>query len=170
MSPWRMLPLVLFAGLAFFLWRGLSLDPKNIPSAQIGRALPHFSIPVLGENGKRIQSSELQGHYFLLNVWASWCSACVEEQVFLLKLSRKGIPIYGLNYKDDPEQAQQWLTEWGNPFQRVGVDRTGRVGIDLGVYGAPETFLIDEQGIIRFRHVGVLDAKSWNNEFLPLLS
>ena len=169
MSKWRILPLVLFAGLAFFLWRGLSLDPKKLPSAQIGRVLPSFSIPVLGENGKLVQSSELIGHYFLLNVWASWCSACIEEQVFLLQLSHKGIPIYGLNYKDDPEQAQKWLAEWGNPFQRIGVDKTGKVGIDLGVYGAPETFLIDEKGIIRFRHVGVLDAKSWNNEFLPLL-
>lgn len=167
MNKLRLIPLLFFAVLSFFLWRGLSLEPQKLPSAQIGRVLPHFSIPVLGLVGKKLTSSSLQDQVFLLNVWASWCSACVEEQVFLLQLAREGIPIYGLNYKDSPKSAQKWLHEWGNPFRQVGIDRKGKVAIDLGVYGAPETFLIDAHGVIRLRHVGILDEKTWKHDFLP---
>ncbi len=167
MRKLRCIPLLFFALLAFFLWRGLSLDPHKIPSVQIGRALPAFSIPSLIGTEKTFSSATLRGHYYLLNVWASWCSACIEEQVFLLQLAREGIPLYGINYKDNPQKAKQWLEEWGNPFQRIGVDKKGLVAIDLGVYGAPETFLIDKRGVIVYRHVGVLDEASWKNEFLP---
>ncbi|OGV44415.1 MAG: thiol:disulfide interchange protein [Legionellales bacterium RIFCSPHIGHO2_12_FULL_42_9] len=167
MNKWRLIPLLFFVGLSLFLWRGLSLEPQKLPSAQIGRVLPAFSIPVLGAMGKTLTSDYLRGHVFLLTVWASWCSACVEEQVFLLQLAREGIAIYGLNYKDSPKAAQQWLHEWGNPFKQVGIDSNGRVAIDLGVYGAPETFLIDAKGVIRLRHVGILDEKTWKNDFVP---
>ncbi len=167
MNPWRVIPLLFFVGLSFFLWRGLSLDPQKLPSVQLGQRLPVFSIPSLGSGNQKLTSSSLRNQVFLLNVWASWCSACVEEQVFLLQLAREGIPIYGLNYKDSPKSAQRWLEEWGNPFREVGVDKKGKLAIDLGVYGAPETFLIDAQGIIRRRHVGILDEKTWKNDFLP---
>ena len=167
MSKWRLIPLVIFAGLSVFLWRGLSLDPQDLPSVQIGRRLPDFSLPVLGHKGQTLKFSSLNDNLFLLNVWASWCAACMEEQVFLLQLARDGIPIYGLNYKDSPKAALKWLRDWGNPFRQVGIDRKGKAAIDLGVYGAPETFLIDKQGIIRLRHVGILDEKIWKNEFLP---
>lgn len=164
---WRWLPLVVFVMLSWFLWRGLSLDPQKLPSAVIGKELPNFTLPMLGKSDTEQSSRTLRGHYFLLNVWASWCSACMEEQVFLMQLAREGIPIYGLNYKDQPKQAQHWLRQWGNPFKQVFEDRTGRVAIDLGVYGAPETYLVDAKGVIRFRHVGILDEEQWRRDFLP---
>lgn len=164
---WRLLPLIIFTFLVVFLWRGLSLEPHNLPSTQIGHPLPEFQLPRLGE-GKQVFSTQLlKGKVALLNVWASWCSACIDEQVFLMQLSREGVLIYGLNYKDNAANATQWLNEWGNPYKAIGEDRLGKVAIDLGVYGAPETFLLDSQGIIRYRHVGILDAKSWREEFLP---
>jgi cytochrome c biogenesis protein CcmG, thiol:disulfide interchange protein DsbE len=166
-SFWRLLPIVLFAMLVVFLWRGLSLDPQKLPSAQLGHRLPSFKLPVLGESTKEFSPRLFQGKVVLLNVWASWCAACVEEQLFLMQLKKEGIALYGLNYKDTSQNAAQWLSEWGNPYQIVGEDKDGKVAIDLGVYGAPETFLIDKKGIIRFRHVGILDEESWLSEFLP---
>ena len=163
----RYIPVIIFIGLAYFFWRGLSLEPHVLQSVQLGRALPAFSIPVLGKENTLFTPAQLRGRPYLLNVWASWCESCQEEQVFLLELARRGIPIYGLNYKDNRNDALKWLHEWGNPFRMIGADRAGKVGIDLGVYGAPETFLIDAQGVIRQRHVGVLDQQSWEKEFLP---
>ncbi|MDP1603942.1 MAG: DsbE family thiol:disulfide interchange protein [Legionella sp.] len=167
LSIWRLLPVVVFAMLAIFLWRGLSLDPQKLPSVQVGHPLPAFNLPVLGDTQHQFNPAILQGKVLLLNVWASWCEACVEEQLFLMQLKEKGIPLYGLNYKDDAQNAAQWLTEWGNPYQLIGEDKDGKVAIDLGVYGAPETFLIDKKGFIRFRHVGILDEENWTREFLP---
>jgi len=164
---WRLLPFVIFTLLVFFFWRGLSLDPKKLPSVQLGQALPDFRLPLLNDPGKDLTPANLRGRVALLNVWASWCAACVDEQGFLMKLAGQGVPLFGLNYKDDPEQARAWLTEWGNPYQMIGSDAAGKVAIDLGVYGAPETFLLDARGVIRFRHVGVLDDVSWTRDFLP---
>lgn len=163
---WRLIPLAIFSLLVFFLWRGLSLEPRKLPSAQIGKTLPAFELPTL-DGDKRFTPQLMKGHIALLNIWASWCEACVDEQVFLMKLARESVAIYGLNYKDNPKNARHWLKEWGNPYQVVGQDRAGRVAIDLGVYGAPETLLVDEEGIIRYRHVGVLDEKAWQADFLP---
>jgi cytochrome c biogenesis protein CcmG/thiol:disulfide interchange protein DsbE len=163
---WRLLPLIVFTLLVGFFWRGLSLEPQKLPSVQLGKPLPDFKLPMLGEE-KIFRTSSMQGRVTLLNVWASWCSACVDEQVFLMRLSRESVPIYGLNYKDNTENARRWLSDWGNPYQAIGEDRDGIVAIDLGVYGAPETFLIDKQGIIRYRHVGVLDEATWKSDFLP---
>lgn len=163
---WRLIPLVLFIALAGFLWRGLSLEPQKLPSTQLGKKLPQFELPLLGEQ-KLFTPKLMQGKVTLLNVWASWCTACFEEQVFLLKLARESVPIYGLNYRDKTANAQQWLKEWGNPYQAIGEDKKGKVAIDLGVYGTPETFLIDKNGFIRYRHVGILDEKIWENAFLP---
>lgn len=164
---WRLLPFFIFSILLFLFWRGLSLDPKALPSVQVGKALPDFHLPALDKQSEELTPARLRGQISLLNVWASWCAACVDEQVFLMSLVGQGIPIYGLNYKDDPKNARAWLKEWGNPYQLIGSDKSGRVSIDLGVYGAPETFLVDAAGVIRFRHVGVLDEESWKNDFLP---
>lgn len=165
-SYWRLLPLVVFILLIYFFWRGLSLEPQKLPSVQLGKSLPDFKITGLGEE-KTFSPAAMRGHIALLNVWASWCSACMEEQVFLMKLSRNSVPIFGLNYKDNTQKAMQWLNEWGNPYQAIGEDKEGRVAIDLGVYGTPETFLIDKQGLIRYRHIGILNEESWKIDFLP---
>lgn len=164
---WRLIPLFVFALLVLFLWRGLSLDPQKLPSVQLGQRLPAFKLPVLGDSNHFFTQELFKGKVTLLNVWASWCAACIEEQAFLLQLSNHNVPIIGLNYKDESDKAKQWLADWGNPYQLIGEDQSGKVAIDLGVYGAPETFLIDKQGIIRFRHVGVLDERSWKDDFLP---
>jgi len=162
---WRMVPFLIFMVLALFFWRGLSLDPHEVPSAQVGKALPAFKLPTL-ESDKIFTPAVLRGHVVLLNVWASWCAACTEEQIFLMELAQKGVVIYGLDYKDHPNDAKAWLEEWGNPYRSIGSDRDGKVSIDLGVYGAPETFLIDKTGVIRYRHVGVLTKEIWAREFL----
>lgn len=166
---WRVIPIVLFLLLAVFLWRGLSLDPHHLPSVQIGKPLPPFNLVQL-QNPKAYFGPQNLGHQVvLLNVWASWCEACIEEQVFMLQLAREGVPIYGLNYKDKSEDALQWLAQWGNPYSMIGQDTEGRVAIDLGVYGAPETFVIDKKGIIRYRHVGVMDQEIWLKNIAPLM-
>lgn len=169
MKSWvfRLLPLGLFALLVGFFYRGLSLDPHDIPSVQLGKTLPHFELPPLERGAQSFSSQSLRGRNVLLTVWASWCAACIDEQRFLLQLAQQGWPIYGLNYKDSADNATQWLATWGNPFQAVGVDAAGKVAIDLGVYGAPETFLIDAQGVIRHRHAGVLDEAVWQHDFVP---
>lgn len=166
---WRIVPFFLFLLLCVFLWRGLSLDPHHIPSAQIGKKLPSFTLPQLMHPEFSFNSTQLRNKVVLLNVWASWCEACVEEQVFMLQLARQGVPIFGLNYKDKNADALKWLVRWGNPYELVIQDSDGKVGIDLGVYGAPETFIIDKKGFIRYRHVGVITQKSWIKDMLPLM-
>jgi len=161
---WGVLPVVLFGVLAVFFWRGLSLDPQHLPSAQLGKSLPVFSLKTLDEGV--FSPDSMRGHAAILHVWASWCASCAEEQVFLLKLAHSGIPIYGLNYKDDLEDAKRWLNTWGNPYRLSGRDIDGHVAIDLGVYGTPETFLIDSHGVIRYRHVGALNATVWEQVLL----
>lgn len=170
LSGWRLLPLLVFILLAVFLWRGLYLEPQKLPSTQIGRAIPAFNLPVLGDTTQVFTPEAMHGQFVLINVWASWCAACTDEQVFLFTLAEQGIPIYGINYKDDTGNALQWLQKWGNPYRLIGEDKQGKTAIDLGVYGAPETFLVDAQGIIRYRHVGIMDEASWQKEFLPLLT
>lgn len=167
---WRLLPLTLFALLAFFFWRGLSLNPQDLPSVKLGQSLPMFELPALDQKDAKFTSQTMQGQVALLNVWASWCEACTQEQVFLLQLARQGVVIYGLNYKDSTEDATHWLTEWGNPYKAIGSDTRGQVAIDLGVYGAPETFLIDKAGIIQYRHAGILTTKIWEEAFVPRIA
>ncbi len=167
---WRVIPLVVFALLAVFFWRGLSLDPKHLPSARQNEPLPSFEVPILGSRTGNFTPAAMHGEVALLNVWASWCEACTEEQVFLLQLEREGVAIYGLNYKDNPDDAKHWLSEWGNPYKMTGSDIRGQVAIDLGVYGAPETFLLDKDGVIRYRHAGIMTAEVWQNEFKPRMA
>lgn len=167
MKKWAWLLLAVFLVLVVFLWRGLSLNPQLLPSAQIGHPLPKIVLPLLYNKHKTLNLQTLNGQYYLVTIWASWCEACVEEQPFLLQLARQGIPIIGINYKDKRTHAKAWLREWGNPYHRVLVDQQGMAAVDLGVYGAPETFLINPQGVIILRHVGILDQQIWERDFLP---
>lgn len=160
-------PLILFTVLALFLFRGLSLDPKEMPSALIDQPFPSFQLPRLGAEEK-LSRREMLGRVALLNVWATWCPSCRVEHPYLLQLSAQGVPVYGLNYKDEDAAAQRWLDELGDPYRFNIVDRDGTLGLDLGVYGAPETYLIDAQGVIRYRHVGVVDERVWRGTLEPL--
>lgn len=166
---WGILPVVLFGVLAVFLWRGLALDPQNLPSAKLGQSLPNFNLSVLGasQSKQNFSPETMRGKPVILHIWASWCATCAEEQVFLLSLAQSGVPLYGLNYKDGEDDAQHWLKTWGNPYQMSGRDVDGHVAIDLGVYGTPETFLIDADGVIRYRHVGALNQAVWDRVVGP---
>lgn len=163
------LPLALFVALVIFLAIGLGRDPHEVPSPLINKAAPAFQLPQLHEPGKTFSAQEMRGKVWLLNVWASWCVSCREEHSLLLDLARSGsVPLYGLNYKDQRNDAITWLAELGNPYLVSAVDLDGRVGIDYGVYGAPETYLIDREGVIRFKHIGPLTADVIQGKVLPL--
>lgn len=165
-----LLPLAIFAVLAAFLYRGLSLDPKLVPSPLIDKPVPSFSLPTLKDPEAMISDTTLKGKVWMMNIWATWCSACRAEHEVLLHLARTGkISIYGLNYKDKRPAAIQWLKQLGDPYVANAFDEQGRVGIDWGVYGAPETFIVDKQGIIRYKHIGPLSIDIVNNEILPLI-
>ena len=164
------IPFILFLVLAGLFLRGLFLEPQKIPSVQVGRQLPDFKLPNLEAKNKWFTNYTFRHHVILLNVWASWCDVCRDEQVVLLNLAKSGVPIYGLNYKDNSEDARAFLKTWGNPFLAVGEDLQGKLAIDLGVYGAPETFVIDQDGVILYRHVGVLTMDIWKNTLLPLFN
>ena len=163
------LPLALFIGLVVFLAIGLGRDPHEVPSPLINKAAPAFQLPQLHESTKTFSAQEMRGKVWLLNVWASWCVSCREEHSLLLNLARSGeVPLYGLNYKDQRNDAIAWLNELGNPYLLSAADLDGRVGIDYGVYGAPETYLIDRGGVIRFKHVGPLTPEVIQDKVLPL--
>jgi cytochrome c biogenesis protein CcmG/thiol:disulfide interchange protein DsbE len=161
------LPLILFIGLALLLFRGLSLDPQALPSALIDQPLPAFSLPVLGQE-RLLGPGELKGEVALLNVWATWCISCRVEHPYLMQLAAGGVPIYGVNYKDEDAAAAKWLADLGDPYRATIVDREGSLGLDLGVYGAPETYLVDARGVIRHRHVGVVDERVWTTLLQPM--
>jgi cytochrome c biogenesis protein CcmG/thiol:disulfide interchange protein DsbE len=161
------LPLLAFTVLSLFLFRGLWLDPREMPSALVGRPVPEFSLPRLGAQGQ-VSQADIAGQVGLLNVWATWCPSCRVEHPYLVQLADAGIPVYGLNYKDRDDAARRWLEELGNPYRFNIVDREGSLGLDLGVYGAPETYLIDAEGVIHYRHVGVVDENVWRTTLEPL--
>lgn len=161
-------PLALFILLGVFLMRGLSLDPKEMPSALIDRPLPEFVLDGLG-TGQAVKRDDVVGQVSLFNVWATWCISCRVEHPYLEKLARDdNIPIYGINYKDTDSDALQWLQDMGDPYVVSIADREGSLGLDLGVYGAPETYVVDAQGVIRYRHVGVIDDSVWSETLLPI--
>ena len=165
-----LLPLVLFLVLVVFLAIGLSRDPREVPSPLVNKPAPAFSLPQLANPERRFSSEEMRGKVWLLNVWASWCVACREEHPLLLELSRtRLVPIYGLNYKDERQDAQGWLEEFGDPYVMNLVDADGRVGIDYGVYGVPETFVIDREGVIRYKQIGPVTAESLRDRIIPLV-
>ncbi|AJE21968.1 DsbE family thiol:disulfide interchange protein [Azotobacter chroococcum] len=159
-----LLPLVLFLGIAAFLYRGLFLDPAELPSALIGKPFPAFSLPAVEEPGRTLTVEDLKGKPSLVNVWATWCVSCKVEHPVLNELARRGVNIVGVNYKDDNASALKWLKEFHNPYQLNIRDEQGSLGLDLGVYGAPETFLIDRHGIIRHKFVGVIDERVWREQ------
>ncbi len=161
------LPLLLFAAMALFLFRGLELDPRALPSALIDKPLPQFSLPALEGEGT-LSRADVVGRVALFNVWATWCVSCRVEHPYLQQLADRGIPIYGINYKDEDAAARRWLDELGDPYLVNIADREGSLGLDLGVYGAPETYLVDAGGIIRYRHVGVVDERVWQTILLPV--
>ena len=162
-----LVPLALFLGVALFLYRGLFLDPSELPSALIGKPFPQFTLPaVLGEGS--VSRADLVGKPALVNVWATWCVSCRAEHPVLNKLAQMGVVVHGVNYKDDNASARKWLTELHNPYQLNIEDARGSLGLDLGVYGAPETFMIDKNGIIRHKYVGVIDERVWREQLAPL--
>ncbi len=164
------LPLAVFALLAVMLGVGLTLNPREVPSPFIGKPAPAFTLPQLHDPARTLTAAEMKGQVWLLNVWASWCAPCREEHPLLVAVAReKTVPIVGLNYKDDPRNAQEWLLRLGDPYKVSITDRDGRVGIDYGVYGVPETFVIDKAGIVRFKHVGPLTQEAWTGKLLPLI-
>ena len=165
----RAIPFAIFIFIAFTLWRGLALHPTLIPSPLINKSAPNFELPDLLSSNKATNKDFL-GHVTLLNVWATWCFACANEHEFLLQLSKnENFVIYGLNYKDDKTAATIWLKKYGNPYKKVAVDQDGTTAIDFGVYGAPETFIIDKKGIIRYKHIGAVTALAWEKHLKPLV-
>ncbi len=166
-----LIPLLVFALIAVFLWIGLSLNPREVPSPLIGKPAPAFTLPQLREPGSTVRSEDLKGQVWLLNVFASWCTPCLEEHPHLVQLAQRGVvPVYGLNYKDRREAALGWLNKHGDPYAGVAVDLEGRTGIEYGVYGVPETFVIDKAGVIRFKHIGPLDPHVLEEEVIPLVT
>jgi len=162
-----LLPLALFLLMAVFLYRGLFLKPEELPSALIGKPLPVFSLPSVLEDQRLISQADVVGRPALLNVWATWCIACKVEHPVLNKLAAQGVIIHGINYKDDNTAARQWLKDFLNPYKLNIQDEQGRLGLDLGVYGAPETFLIDKRGVIRHKFVGVITEQVWREQLAP---
>ncbi len=165
-----LLPLAAFLVLVGFLAAGLRLDPREVPSPLIGTQVPVFKLPQLQSADKFLAPEDLKGKVWLLNVWASWCVSCRQEHPVLLQLDKqKRITIIGLNYKDERGAAIQWLREHGgDPYEVSAVDADGRTGINFGVYGVPETFLIDKQGVIRHKHIGPLTPEALEKTILPL--
>ena len=144
-------------------------DPSALPSALVGKPLPAFALPSLADPSVLVRPRDLQGSPSLLNVWATWCVSCRVEHAFLLELADRGVPVFGLNYKDQDVEANLWLERLGNPYQLNIVDADGALGLDMGVYGAPETYVLSGDGRVLYRHVGVLDQRVWSERILPLL-
>lgn len=167
----RLLPLAIFVILLVFLAIGLTLDPREVPSPFIGKPAPAFALPQVLDEAKRLSVADLQGRVSLLNVWASWCVSCRQEHPLLLELAKRGlVPIYGLNYKDEREQAKAWLSRFGDPYTASAFDPDGKTGLDWGVYGVPETFVLDKRGIVRHKHTGPISEKALTEEILPLVT
>ena len=164
------LPLAIFLVLAILLAAGLNRDPRRLPSALVGKQAPAIDLPLLENPQRRLQTDTLRGQVWLLNVWASWCAPCREELPVLQDAARRdGVLLYGRNYKDQDEAARTMLRRHGNPYRASAVDGDGRIGIDYGVYGVPETFVIDREGRIRWRHPGPVTLEIWRNELMPLV-
>ncbi|HLZ34714.1 MAG TPA: DsbE family thiol:disulfide interchange protein [Nitrospira sp.] len=165
-----LLPLGLFAIVVGFLAAGLTLNPREVPSPLVGRPVPDFALPQLHDPRKVFSPKDLAGQVWLLNVWASWCSGCKEEHPVLMQLAQSGsVPVYGMDYKDQRTEALAWLKRQGDPYSLSVMDEAGRIGIDYGVYGVPETFVIDKKGVIRYKQIGPLDQEALDRKVLPLV-
>ncbi|WP_296748999.1 DsbE family thiol:disulfide interchange protein [Thiobacillus sp.] len=166
----RWLPLVLFLVLVGFFAKGLFLNPREVPSPFIGRTAPAFTLPLVGNAGASFSPADMKGKVWMLNIWAPWCVSCRQEHGFLMQLAQSGrIPIVGLNWKDADREAQALLARTGSPYVAVPDDPDGRVGIDYGVTGTPETYIIDRQGVVRLKHVGPIGPDVWQTKFEPKL-
>jgi cytochrome c biogenesis protein CcmG/thiol:disulfide interchange protein DsbE len=165
-----LLPLLVFFVLVGFLFKGLYLDPKEVPSPLINKPAPAFALPLLEKPDVTFKRDDMLGKVWLLNVFASWCVACREEHPLLVEFDRmKLVPIYGLNYKDERADGLKWLERFGNPYAASLYDRDGRVGIDFGVYGVPESFLIDAKGVIRYKQIGPFTPEAIQNQLIPMV-
>lgn len=165
-----LIPLVIFVVLSGFLYVGLSLDPRSVPSPLIDKPAPQFDLTQLHQAEQRIARDQMLGKVWMLNVWASWCVSCRQEHPVLMQLARSGeLPIVGLNYKDKREDGINWLNDFGNPYVVSAWDIEGRVGVDYGVYGVPESYIIDKQGVIRHKVTGPVTPEAVQNEILPLV-
>ena len=174
--PWMLIPLVLFVLLlALFLktlndkkhQQDLQIDPSALPSALIGKPVPAFALPSLDEPGRVISQDDFKGQVALVNVWATWCPTCRAEHSFFNKLAAEGVVIHGVNYKDNSEAARKWLDDLGNPYQLNVEDPQGSLGVNLGVYGAPEPFLVDTDGVIHYKYIGAVDDRVWTTQLGP---
>lgn len=170
--PTGVLPLVIFILIGGILWSGLKAHPELIPSPLINQPAPVFSLPVLSYENKVATEKDFIGHVTLFNVWATWCSACAQEHEMLLSIAKDqpDVVLYGLDYKDDARTARQYLHDQGNPYRTVAVDKTGDAAINYGVYGTPETFIIDKKGIIRFKYIGSITTDIWEETLGPLVT
>jgi cytochrome c biogenesis protein CcmG/thiol:disulfide interchange protein DsbE len=167
----RFLPLILVLALGVVLYRGLSLNPQDMPSALVGKTMPAFELQTLNNIDEVVTKADLLGDIVLINVWATWCPTCKYEHPYLVDIAKDPqVKLYGLNYKDERVAAQQWLQHYDDPYVFSIFDDEGTLGLDLGVYGAPETFVLDHHGIIRKRFAGAIDTRVWRREFEPLIA
>lgn len=170
MTMWRyFIPAGVLAVLAGFFWRGLFTDPSAITSPLVGKPAPEFSLPSVHDPSIRVGADDWDGKVALLNVWGTWCVECRHEHPFLLEIEKSGIPIYGLNVRDERANAIEWLARLGDPYVASAFDEDGKVAVDWGVYGAPETFLIGRDGTILHKHISPLTPTIWSRDFLPLI-
>jgi cytochrome c biogenesis protein CcmG, thiol:disulfide interchange protein DsbE len=163
-------PLAVFVLMVGLLGWGLGLDPKKVPSPLIDKAAPSFSLAMLGDPSRSLSTRDMLGQVWVLNVWASWCVSCRAEHAVITELAKRNlVTVVGLNYKDEPADATRWLEQFGNPYATSVIDRDGRVGIDWGVYGVPETFVIGADGLIKYKHIGPVTLESLDNKIMPIL-
>lgn len=169
---WKyLIPGLVFALLVGVFAVGLQRDPTFVPSPLLGKPAPEFSLPRLDDPSRTLSRQDLLGRYSLVNVWGTWCGGCRQEHALLVQLAEEsGVPIYGINWKDDPALARGWLDQLGNPYAAVGLDQDGRVAIDWGVYGAPETFLIGPDGIVLYKHIAPMTMEVWREQFVPRMN
>lgn len=166
------IPVVVLVGMLLLLAIGLKLDPREVPSPLIGKPAPAFDLPLLGADSAapRLTPAALSGRPVLVNFFASWCAGCRVEHPLLMELSKQGVEIVGMDYKDAPDDAQAWLARHGNPYRQVALDREGRAGLDWGVYGVPETYVLGADGRILFKQIGPMTPQAWERDIRPLMT
>ena len=164
------IPLLVFAGLVVLFVIGMQMDPRRVPSPLIGKPLPEFDLTQLHDQTRNLDNRKFLGEVVLINFWASWCVSCRYEHPILLEYARSGnASVYGMNYKDTREDALRWLSEYDNPYKLSAFDPQGRTGIDFGLYGVPETYVVDQQGIIRYKHIGPISQEDMDGKIVPLI-